>query len=46
MENIYKKIDGIKSENDAFRKSIVMDFRVIETRVDAIETKLETKTGE
>jgi len=52
MQDIHKKIDGIKSENDAFRKSIVKDFRgvetsvdAIETRVDAIETKLETKTG-
>jgi hypothetical protein len=45
MQDIHKKIDGIKSENDTFRKSIVKDFRDIETRVDDIETKLETKTG-
>jgi len=43
IQNIHRRIDGIKSAHDEFQKTIVKDFRGVETRVDNIETKLEIK---
>lgn len=43
MEDIHKKIDGIKLTHDTFQESTVKDIQGIQKRVDVIETKLKIK---
>ena len=42
VEDIHKKIDRIKQTQDAFQKTTVTDIQNIQSRVDTIETNLET----
>jgi len=43
MEDIHKKIDGIKLAHDTFQESTVKDIQGIQKRVDVIETKLKNE---